>query len=787
MILVIGIVIDTCGITLYEMDQEYLDGICNTIVGIQATVFGIVFSMLTLISGFQDKEKYGMPVVKYLTKFRYRFFNQNNVLLIELCLLVISASLLFFGFNNTLFCCFLISLSLIWFLTSEILVLYRIEDIYEEMFNFLKANLHNEQLDLLQKYIDEEKKKISSKSYQGRLPDSRIGELWLSEIEKHSSCLDSQYFSRLDAAFVELVREYLCYQDFMVQQYGLEVARDVLEAYSQRRSHEVKRNDYNMIIEDIATKYEKYAFSAWMHELADIAYSDNPERINVKYIIEFISELDINNLELRNTLVNQFFDVLISKARDNKSLESKLSSFISYIWFYCMHESDKDRQDKYYAHVIHFSLGMICKGYIRIVETKLFLDDFSILPDSNKDLILGVIVCYLYYLACNASNEETMKFLDYSITKQEIFDFIKRKKDILYEYFGYLSLSADYIKAVKQYLLDYEMLYSTGGSGYISMDSATEQCLMFFKMISSPWEANSWIKAFVDDDWYRLYITVVGNEYSENRFKDLSHLMFANVNYKKLEEVVIDVSRSVVLDTKRGITEEEIDVFLRSFSRKLDAFALGISIGIKNEASASTFQIPVPIRRYSLSSYSEEKRVFDTIRKHILTQLGNMLLSRLEQREVYDHGSALNYYDQTISCNFRLGNDDDIPFYDNDSVLRKSIHARIPDNYHITLSQNGKPVIIDAYRDRIGINISTDVKLRKLTDDEKMKYAKCSGDKYRQQIVNDLYFEFQKEEYFKYIDNEYRVLEVSYSLSVDADSSSGTCTSFTDSTAYSHG
>lgn len=42
-------------------------------------------------------------------------------------------------------------------------------------------------------------------------------------------------------------------------------------------------------------------------------------------------------------------------------------------------------------------------------------------------------------------------------------------------------------------------------------------------------------------------------------------------------------------------------------------------------------------------------------------------------------------------------------------------------------------------------------------------------------MVNDVFFDFEEEDYFKYIDNKYRVIEIRYFINVSADKDSGIC------------
>ena len=94
------------------------------------------------------------------------------------------------------------------------------------------------------------------------------------------------------------------------------------------------------------------------------------------------------------------------------------------------------------------------------------------------------------------------------------------------------------------------------------------------------------------------------------------------------------------------------------------------------------------------------------------------------------------------------------------------------------MTYNRVSVIFDVFSERVGIYVDTEITVRKLTEEEKLERCNCTGDKYRQQVVNDIYFNFSKEEYFKYVDNEYRMLEIKCSMEVSVEPDAGTYTLF---------
>ena len=57
-LLVSGVVIDSLGICLVEIEASSFNGICTTMVSVQATVSVVIFSLVSIFSSFQTTEKY---------------------------------------------------------------------------------------------------------------------------------------------------------------------------------------------------------------------------------------------------------------------------------------------------------------------------------------------------------------------------------------------------------------------------------------------------------------------------------------------------------------------------------------------------------------------------------------------------------------------------------------------------------------------------------------------------------------------------------------------------------
>ena len=166
-ILSVGICIELFNLSFVAIESDSFNGLCTTIVGVQSTVSVVIFSMVTMFSSFLKKERYGIPVIRYLIKYRNKVLNQSNIFYFVMILLVVSSISLFFGWINLIFCSFIVSTILITYLAKESFLLYRLEDIDEEMFSFLKDNLHNKDLNLFEEYLRSERMHLDNGDYKG--------------------------------------------------------------------------------------------------------------------------------------------------------------------------------------------------------------------------------------------------------------------------------------------------------------------------------------------------------------------------------------------------------------------------------------------------------------------------------------------------------------------------------------------------------------------------------------------------------------------------------------------
>lgn len=510
--------------------------------------------------------------------------------------------------------------------------------------------------------------------------------------------------------------------------------------------------------------------------LADMAYSENSARYGIIGIMSVLHKFEEQyGIYYKYTSIIHFFYILISKAGKYNLGGSRLASFLDTLLKIIKYGTDILSKKQCLSYSIHFSLLTIESGYPQLVEEELFDNNFYRFEYPEYKIYFGVVICFLYYIIFNATDEEINYFSLGKLNRDNIKSILKKNNRVILNSFEYIPVSSEYSKELKNYLRSYEFLIPNKGSKVMVMDSVVDRCLIFFMMLSDQWNISARLRELVSDNWYRIYMTVVNNDFSREQFNELSAIMAASADYEKLANAVVDISRSVVIDGKESVTEEEEVEFRDRISGVLREFNKRISTGEVQGGETIEFTICFDVRHLALTDSISAEEYVNDIRQYIIFQLGEILMQKLNLNEVYDHRTAKAYLEQSETYDFRFGNKE-IPLYDNDRELRKCIQDRFPDEYNTSLIHNGVPVIIDVHSERVGIHVDAEVNVRKLTDEEKLGKCNCTGDKYRQQIVNDIYFEFSKEEYFRYADNEYRMLEIKCSMEVSAEPDSGTYT-----------
>lgn len=766
---------------LIEIESDSFNGICTAIVGIQATVSVVIFSLITMFSSFQNKERYGVSVIKYLIKYRNIVLSQSNIFFTLMFLLFVSVTCLFFGWINLIFCSFIISTLLVIYLAKESFLLYRMEDIDEEMFSFLKNNIHNKNLNILDEYLRCERNHMDNGDYKGKKPESKLDKLWIDEIEKYSPSLDSEEFKESQTAFTSLVTEYLNSSDMSVQSYGIEIALLILERYSKEKKRDSKVNLYGIIDDDIPVVYAKDSFRKWMLSLTHIVYSDNPNRIKVRNIVSLVKKLEttVNKYD-RYSLTNNFLFLLIQGANGKNGNLDDLSQILHSLKSALRINNPPMDHAKYTEYAIHSYLMAIECGYIQIVgqEFKKYGSDWE--PETEEEkLLFGIIVCYLYYMGYVAEEYEIEKLYDGRIKKGDFIKVLQDNNDVIFNFFLYLCLSTKYLNEMKKYMKSYEILILNTGSKTMIIDYVIDKGMILFKALATNPFMDKWLEVLVNNDWFHIYNMFVLNKNIKNELLEIK--WFGNNTkesidtiYKKLVDTIDKLSYSAVLNSSKIITNENEDRFADYLKNNLEKLEVGLSFGsvsLNNKISIK----PILLRRLEFEDSFYWKDLSTKIKGKVLYYVCKLFSDILKRKVITCHFDAEDYLNTIDSYDYLTGNTN-IPLYDKDFVLRRRVYETVSKDYYAPFYKEDSPAIIAANKDKIGVKIcSIDVKVRKLTDEEKRGRGNKVSDRYKEQIVNDIYFSFDEEDYFKFMDNEYRVLDISFYVGVSANEDDGIC------------
>lgn len=785
LILCIGLSLDYFNIGIIKISPERFNGICNTFVSIQASVSLVGFSLISILTSFHEKEMFGMPVVRYLVKYRYRILNQKGVLFFDLILLIISAACLLGEYINTIFICFILSVYLTWHLAGELFLLFKKVELENEMFSFIKNNLMCSKLNLFNDYLYKEKMHLKKGDYNGRKPDSRLEETWLFEID--TLPLDSEEYERIHNGFTKLVNEYLSYNDDIVKAYGLDIALTIIKKYSSIKTEVVKTDEFGRQIVDISVKYAKDCFNNWMVSLCQMIYSSSGEYWKkIRQLVTEISSLEKErDIHDNYTQVNSFFDVLIDMAGDD-SVNIHYFEDILHIFRLGMSKyQDNTTREAHVGYAVHFFLKTIKRGYIQIVDKEMSYHGIRWKPETTEEkLLFGAIICYIYYLEYDAEEYEIDHFSHFLIKKEDIRTVLKNFGSIVDDFFYNLTLTPDYINEIKLFLMPYELLVPNSGGKIMSIHYVVEISLLLFKTIFGFALDYSWLRKLLEKDWYGIYSMIVDNKHTKERYNDLCLIIKGrseDERYEKLEEEVKKLSYSAVLSSDQSIKrKDELDL-IRYLKQSLENYVSALSFGEIKKGNEKEVTREYIYRDFPYDKELNWNYYLEYSQKDILYDLFETIKGKLPKQVITSYDEAVDYYSKSGEYDYRVGNTF-VPIYDSDYKLKRDIQKTVSDKNDLSIYDNNRPYIINAHKDKLGVDIKIlDVIVRKLTPDEKRKENSTGDGKYQEQMVNDIYFEFDEEDYFKYMDNTYRMLEIKYSVKVSAAKDSGICYIFENS------
>lgn len=765
---------------LIEIESDFFNGICTTLVGVQATISVVIFSLLTMFSSFQNKERYGISVVKYLTKYRNIVLTQTNIFYMVFSLLGVSVTCLFFEWINLIFCSLIASTLLVTYLAKESFLIYKLEDIDEDMFSFLENNLHNEDLNLLEEYYRSERKHLDDGDYKRKKPESKLDKIWVNEIDKYSSSLDSEEFRRSHDVFTAIVTEYLNSSDMSVQSYGIDIALTIIERYSKEKKRESKVDQYGRVVDDFPVKYAKDAFRIWMLSFTHIVYSENSDRVKVKNIVSLINKLETTISKYdRYTLTNNFLFLLIRVVDVRKGNLDELSNILNILRFHLCSSFDSEVRKNQIGFAVHFFLMAIECGYIQIVGKEFKRAGLEWVPETEEErLLFGIVVCYFYYMAYAAKEDEIDKLYEERIKKRDFIKVLQENNDVIFSFFYSLELSPDYLSEMKKYMKSYEIFILDNGSKTMIIDEVIDEGMVLFKALATNPFMDEWLKKIVNDDWFHIYNMFVVNKNTKNNLLEIK--WFGNYTeesidkiYINLVDTIVELSYDAVLNSSKTIKKESEDELTNYTKFNIRQMEEELSFGsVSKEIESNTCLL---LRHLELKESIYWNDYMKNIKGFILKEVCKLLSDTFKSKVITSHSEAENFLDAINGDDYLAGNSN-IPLYDKDFELRRKVYESVSEDYYAPFFKNGLPAIIAANKDKIGVMINvTDVKVRKLTDEEKRgKGNKVSG-KYKEQIVNDIYFYFDEEDYFRFIDNEYRILDIRFFVGVSANENDGIC------------
>ena len=774
-ILSIGTYIEFFNLSFVAIEADSFNGLCTTIVGVQATVSVVIFSMVTMFSSFLNKERYGIPVIRYLIKYRNKVLNHSNIFYFVMILLVVSSISLFFGWINIIFCSFVVSTILITYLAKESFLLYRVEDIDEEMFSFLKDNLHNKDLNLFEEYLRSERMHLDNGDYKGKKPDSRLDELWMNEIQRYSSLPNDEFTYEHDS-FVMLVKEYLENSDYSVQAYGLNVAFTIIKKY---KSEGIDKDDSNIDFSFCSLALD--SFIHWIDPFSDILYSNNCKRDMIRSIVTEISLIEdvLHEKEkyFRNPYVIQFFQNLICKARNSHSSMEDLYGFVNILIFYAIKNDQVN--NKVTGHAIHFLMMVIENGYLEIIKKEVFDNIFFHKIGGKERFLYGLVICYLYYLSFDEQDVELRHSSAKRICSKDVFEFLKQNGEKIRAFFVENRISYDEIKEIADYISLHEKIFVYNHKR-MSVDNSVLKCIIFFEKISSLELDECWLKELVERDWSSIYLLIVENNSSKNEFLNLDWLKESDdENYEKLylelEKDVYNYTLPLLIKDKSAIASEDEEKLCDYLEKELGDYAMKNSFGHFIDGDGVEYSYKQVLSCESIKETNKWESILKVICEEINTKVCSAFENKLDAYEISDYSGALKCLNDASIFDYRIGNPN-TPLYDNDFALAEKIKKTVPPEFN-TFGVWGDPhVLVFANTKKISVSVSiNEVVIREVSETDALNIGIKNNGKYQYLVGFNKYFSFEASDYLEYVKNNKRMLNVKYCITVNTEKGAGYC------------
>lgn len=418
-ILLTGWKLDNSGYILINLEPNRVFSLCSLIISAQIAFIGIAYSLITINSGFQNAQKFGISITDYLLRKKYLFLNQRNVLFLEVIILVASICCFVFELFYSVCSLFICSLLLLCNLSIDIFNLYKNDVIEKNMFHFLQKNLHNKKLNLLEKYSEAERSWIKSNENFGRKPQGRLEELWINELKY----INDDYLDEVHNVFVSLINAYISSNDEYIQDYGFDVAKRIVEELYKIKQPKPQVDDLGLI-QDKPTDYVALLFNNLMPRLSELFYS-RQNTSPVYDLIYLMFHFDEGKSKYSHyTSLNSFFNNIVSEP-ESKMVNDRLKLLFEY-FSVCGFEEDTIVMELSTTALIHLFVKAIRAGKISVVEHELFYN-MNIVADNEQYRMLYVtVICYLYYIAYCEEDDMIAYASKGFLTSQDVRDVLYR-------------------------------------------------------------------------------------------------------------------------------------------------------------------------------------------------------------------------------------------------------------------------------------------------------------------------------------------------------------------------
>lgn len=774
-ILFLGWILDFLGIVLIEIDSERVFSLCTVIISAQIAFIGIAYSLITINSSFQNTQKFGICIIDYMVRKKYLFLNQRNILFIEVIMLVASICCMIFEFFYSTCSLFICSLLFICNLSIDVFTLYRNDVIEEKMFNFLKRNLHNKKLNLLENYSEAERSWLLSKENHGRKPQSRLKELWINELK----FINNDYFKEVHNDFVSLINDYISSSNDYIQDYGLDVAKNIVEEIYKLKQPKPQVNARGEIL-DNPTEYVAGLFYNIMPRVSELFYlRQNTSKIYA--LIYLMSHFDEGKSKYsQNTSINSFFHIIVEEPEStlvNERLES-LFEYFSVCWF----EDNPNVMQLCTTNLIHLSVKAIRAGKIRVVEHEMLSNNYMMTDNNHYQMLFATVICYMYYIAYCEEDDIIALASRGFLSSQAVRDSLDRNCSIILDVFSSITLDKDFRDEIHNWLSHYELISSSKRESKLSIiDYSIDKFLILYKTLASPIDIASWLPKLVADDWYRYYDIISSEAFSDD-FMEIGNRgncyddkfiksIIADLR-DNLSKIAVDVEmqKSILID------EHELEDYL---NQGIASFKEAASFGkIKAYSEKRHIQFIKLYKKHRLYKHTSDMYLYSII-NGCYQKILSFLYSKVDKVEIQNNNDIEYYLNKVKEFDIHYGA---FPIHvctDNPDLAEKlhEVFKRGRANY---LKDNTINICFDADSKSFGFNVDNMIiHIRKLNDEDRSYfYPTMVEDKHKIDIVNNMEVLLDDDKFKSYVDCSDRVIQVDFDVTVSIKPEAGFCSRF---------